>query len=103
MRMLAGADSIKVNIFATDCSPCRGASYGMNGDQVKANRMTDFESLDIREQIAHIDQMLADAARKRQEIKFAPWQLVLAGMTAGAGFMAAGAAIFAVLLRYVTA
>jgi len=65
--------------------------------------MNDREPLDMREQLAHIDQMLADAARKRQEIRFAPWQLALAGMTAGAGFMAAGAAIFAVLLRYVTA
>ena len=67
------------------------------------------ETLDLREQIARIDQMLADhdrnrmqvdqlAAdrdRKRQEMKLAPWQLVLAGVTTGAGLMAAGAGLFA--------
>lgn len=51
-----------------------------------------IETLDLREQIAHIDQMLADAARKRQEIKLAPLALALSGMTAGAALFAAGAA-----------
>lgn len=54
--------------------------------------MSDADSLDLREQIAHIDQMLADAARKRQEIRLAPWALALSGMTAGAAVFAAGAA-----------
>jgi hypothetical protein len=49
-------------------------------------------ALDLQEQIAHIDQMLADAARKRQEIRFAPWQLAIAGMTSGAALFAAGVA-----------
>jgi ABC-type hemin transport system substrate-binding protein len=52
----------------------------------------DLEGLDVREQLAHIDQMLADADRKRQEIKFAPWQVAFVGMTAGAALFAAGAA-----------
>ena len=47
-------------------------------------------ALDIREKLAHIDQMLADHDRKRQEIRLAPWQLAIAGMTAGAAFLAAG-------------
>jgi hypothetical protein len=48
--------------------------------------------LDLREKLARIDQMLADHDRKRQEIRLAPWALVIAGMTAGAAFFAAGAA-----------
>ena len=48
--------------------------------------------LDIREKLAHIDQMLTDHDRKRQEIRLAPWQLALSGMTAGAALFAAGAA-----------
>jgi hypothetical protein len=61
--------------------------------------MTD---LDLREQIARIDreqahlaQLQADRDRKRQEMALAPWQLILAGVTAGAGLMAAGAGLFA--------
>jgi len=53
--------------------------------------------LDMREQIAHIDQMLTDAARKRQEIRLAPWQLVLTGMTTGAALFAAGVAFAKVM------
>ena len=53
---------------------------------------TEFHSeLDIREKIAHIDQMLADHDRKRQEIRYAPWALVLSAMTTGAALFAAGA------------
>jgi ABC-type Fe3+-siderophore transport system permease subunit len=53
-------------------------------------------ALDIREKIAHIDQMLADHDRKRQEIKYAPWALIVptivGALTAGAALFAAGAA-----------
>lgn len=60
--------------------------------------MTDqIADLNVREQIAHIDQMLADVARKRQEITLAPWLLVTGGMTAGAALFAAGAAFIKVL------
>ena len=48
--------------------------------------------LDVREKLAHIDQMLADHDRKRQEIQLAPWALALAGLTTGAAVFAAGAA-----------
>ena len=54
-------------------------------------------SLDIREKLAHIDQMLADHDRKRQEIRLAPWQPVLAGMTSGAALFAAGAAFMKIV------
>lgn len=47
------------------------------------------EELNIREKLAHIDQMLADHDRKRQEIMLAPWQLVLTGVTSGAALFAA--------------
>lgn len=53
--------------------------------------------LDIREKLAHIDQMLADHDRKRQEIRYAPWLAVVSGMTAGAAFFAAGVAFVKVL------
>ncbi len=48
--------------------------------------------LDLREKLAHIDRMLTAHDRKRQEIRFAPWQLALSGIAAGAGLFAAGAA-----------
>lgn len=54
----------------------------------------DAPSLDLREQIARIDRDLADANRKRQEVRLAPWQLAIAGATAGAAIFAAGAAFF---------
>jgi hypothetical protein len=65
----------------------------------------DMQGLDLREKLAHIDQMLADHGRivadtrridadydrKRQEIRFAPWLAMIGGMTAGAALFAAGA------------
>jgi hypothetical protein len=73
-----------------------------------------IDQLDLREQIARIDQLLADHDRKRQEIHFAhadhdrtrqeirlaPWQLALTGMTTGAALFAAGAA-FVKLLEHI--
>jgi hypothetical protein len=61
--------------------------------------MTDHTmgDIELREKLAHIDQMLADHDRKRQEIRYAPWLAVLAGMTAGAAFFAAGVAFMRVL------
>lgn len=79
--------------------------------------MTTYESdsVDLREKLAHIDQMLADHDRtradllrivadhdrKRQKIKLAPWQLVLTsafvGITTAAAFFAAGAAFIKLL------
>lgn len=61
--------------------------------------MSDTAELNLREIIAHIDQMQADAARKRQEIKLAPWAIALAGMTAGAAFFAAGAGYLTLILH----
>jgi hypothetical protein len=55
------------------------------------------DRLDIREKLAHIDQMLADHDRKRQEIRYAPWALALSGATTGAALFAAGAAFMKVL------
>ncbi len=51
--------------------------------------MTD---VDLQEKLAHIDQMLADHDRKRQEIRLVPWVLVLSGVTSGAAVFAVGAA-----------
>jgi hypothetical protein len=52
------------------------------------------QELDIREKLAHIDQMLADHDRKHQEIRLAPWQLMLTGMSAGAAIFAAAGVFF---------
>ena len=49
--------------------------------------------LDIREKLAQ--QMLADHDRKRQEIRYAPWQLFVAFAGLAIGLMTAGAALFA--------
>jgi hypothetical protein len=54
--------------------------------------MTEYSEIDIREKLAHIDQMLADHDRKRQEIRYAPWLAAMTGMTTGAALFAAGAA-----------
>jgi hypothetical protein len=59
-----------------------------------ADTVDDF---DIREQIARIDQMLADASRKRQDVTDRPWIFMVSGMTAGAALFAAGAAFFKLL------
>jgi hypothetical protein len=80
---------------------------GAPTDAARASEMTE---VDLREQLAHIDQMLADNRRiasdirridadhdrKRQEIRYAPWLAVLAGMTTGAALFAAGAAFMKV-------
>jgi hypothetical protein len=51
-----------------------------------------MEDIDLREKLAHIDQMLADHDRKRQEIRYAPWMMAMSGMTTGAALFAAGGA-----------
>ena len=50
-------------------------------------------ALDIQEQIARIERELATYTKLRQEMRLAPWQLVIAGMTVGAAFFAAGFAL----------
>jgi hypothetical protein len=57
----------------------------------------DLHALDLREKLAHIDQMLADHDRKRQEIRYAPWLAMMTGMGTGAALFAAGAAFFKLL------
>ena len=53
----------------------------------------DIADLDVREKLAHIDQMLADHDRKRQEIHYQPVIVMISGMTSGAALLAAGAAL----------
>jgi hypothetical protein len=60
---------------------------------------TTMADVDLRKKLAHIDQMLADHDRKRQEIRLAPWQLFIAGLGTGAALAIAGAAILGLLLR----
>lgn len=45
--------------------------------------------LDIREKLAHIDLMLAQHDRVRQEMRLAPWAIVVSSTTAGAALFAA--------------
>jgi hypothetical protein len=66
----------------------------------------EMPSLDVREQVTRIDQMLADihknqaqAGRLRQEIRIAPWLAVFAGATAAATVFAAGAAVGAIFVK----
>src|SRR5262245_4981840 len=47
---------------------------------------------------AQIEQMAADRDRKRQEIKWQPWQVAFMGMTAGAALFVAGGAFVKVFL-----
>jgi hypothetical protein len=53
----------------------------------------DEAELNIREKLAHIDLMLAQHDRARQEMRLAPWQLMVSGMTSGAALLAAGFAL----------
>jgi hypothetical protein len=57
----------------------------------------DETELNIREKLAHIDQMLADRDRERQGIRLAPWQLILAGTATGVGLLVATAALIKLL------
>lgn len=52
----------------------------------------------LQEQIARINQLQSDAIRKQEEIRLAPWQLVLGGITAGAALFAPGAAFTKLVL-----
>lgn len=62
--------------------------------------MTDLTDDEIRrERLVHIDQMLADHDRKRQEIKYAFWQVITASVTAFSAVFIAGAAVGALLVR----
>jgi hypothetical protein len=61
---------------------------------------TQLEQLDIREKLAHIDQMLADHDRKRQEIRVETWKIAIAVASVIASSMAAGAALFAAGAAY---
>jgi hypothetical protein len=56
------------------------------------------DQLNLREQIARIDQLQADAARKRQEVQIAPWQMVIAAGGTGAALFAAGAAFMKIIV-----
>ena len=57
----------------------------------------DEQELNVREKLAHIDQMLADHDHERQEICLAPWQLILTGMATGVGLLAVAAALIKLL------
>lgn len=46
---------------------------------------------------ANVELRLLDAARRRQEIAWAPWQIVLTVLGAGAAFAAAGGALVKLL------
>jgi hypothetical protein len=63
--------------------------------------MTDeeYRDLDVRERLVHIDQMLADHERKRQEIRIAPWQIASTIIAAAAAIFIAGAAIGGLIVR----
>jgi hypothetical protein len=50
----------------------------------------EIDPIDIREKLVRIDHMLADRDRKRQELRLAPWQLLLVGMAIGGGLLAIG-------------
>jgi hypothetical protein len=54
---------------------------------------------DLREQVARIEQMQADIDQKRQSMRFARWQLVVALMLATASLLASGAAFMKLVLE----
>jgi hypothetical protein len=46
------------------------------------------------------DQLRADAARRQQETRLAPWQLAFGGLATGAAFFAAAFALANVLMHH---
>ena len=56
-----------------------------------ATEPIETDRLSYREQLARIAQLLADAARKQQEVRLAPWTIVATAAGAGAALFAAGA------------
>ena len=57
-------------------------------------------TLDMREKLAHIDLMLAQHDRVRQEIRIAPWVAVISGIAAGGALVGAGAALATWIIRF---
>ena len=55
--------------------------------------MSDMTDLDIRERLARIDQLTADAALKRQDFELGYRRYMLAAVAAAAAGMTAGGAI----------
>ena len=53
--------------------------------------------LNIREQIARIDNLLIDTQKKQREYHLSVWQVVVMVFTGGAAFFAAGAAFVKLL------
>jgi hypothetical protein len=49
--------------------------------------------LDLREQIARIDNLLIDTQKKQREFHLAPWQVFATVLTIYTGALAAGAAL----------
>jgi len=60
--------------------------------------LPDDTRLWVREQLARIDQLQADADRRRQEGQIAPYLLRIEAWKAIAGLLVAGAAIFGAAL-----
>ncbi len=50
------------------------------------------DALNLREQLARIDNLLADTAKKQREYHLAPWQIAITMLGGGAAVFAAGAA-----------
>jgi hypothetical protein len=59
---------------------------------------TAIDELNLREQLVRIDKMLAETERKRQEIHYAPWVLIL---PVAVGLLTAGAALFAAGVAFI--
>lgn len=53
--------------------------------------------LNIREQIARIDNLLIDSQKKQREFHLAPWQVFAALVASYAAFFAAGATVMKLL------
>jgi hypothetical protein len=54
----------------------------------------DRDRLNLREQIARIDNLIADTQKKQREYQMQPWQVAATVFGGGAAFFAAGAAFF---------
>jgi hypothetical protein len=59
----------------------------------------DYRELDIRERLVRIDHLLADHDRKRQEIRIAPWQMIITSIAATTAVFIAGAAVGGLIVR----
>ena len=87
-------------VFGHKGHAARGSpAAALGGATGQEARLSDLTDLEIRERLARIDQLTADADLKRQEFQLGYRKFLASAVTAAAALLGAGAAIGAALVR----